>query len=178
MKKRIIKICAVCFICFIICFQSLVYASAYSEDYPDYLGIGNCAFVECNSNIGAGVVVLPIECRMDKVSLYQTNLQNVSDGYISGKFVTYDGTSTDIRAQSLGNFQYIIRSGYNTEYQDLVITTVTNTNINFSLAEDTEENNVIVLSDFDKTILTCVLLNMIITALTSLFIVLYRGRKL
>lgn len=178
MKKRIIKICAAFFISLIICLQFLVCASAYSEEYPDYLGIGNCAFVECNSNIGAGVVVLPIECRKDKVSLYQTNLQNVSDGYISGKFVTYDGTSTDIRAQSLGNFQYTIRTGYNTEYQDLVITTVTNTNINFSLAEDTKENTVAVINDFEKTLLTCVLLNMIITALTSLFIVLSRSKKI
>lgn len=167
MKKRIIKICAVCFISLIICLQFLVYASAYFEEYPDYLGIGNCAFVECNSNIGAGVVVLPIECRKDKVSLYQTNLQNVSDSYISGKFVTYDGTSTDIRAQSLGNFQYTIRSGYNTEYQDLVITTVTNTNINFSLAEDTEENTVIVLSKEEQIGLAVFLIVSILLMLAS-----------
>lgn len=177
MKKRIIKICAVCFISLIICSQFLVCASAYSEDYPDYLDIGNCAFIECNTNIGAGTFVFPIECRENKISFYNSYIQNVTGSYISGKFILYDNTVYDVRGQNLSNFQYIYKSGYNTEYRDISINSITNTNINFSLANDTRENTVVVLSDFDKTILTCVLLDMTLTALITLFLLLYRGGK-
>ena len=178
MKKRIVKICAVCFISLIICSQFLVCVSAYSEDYPDYLSYGNCAFIECNSNLGAGVVVLPIECRKDCLSLYNTYLQNVSSDYIYGKFVLSDGSSTDLRGSSLSNFQYSVRNGYSTTYVDFTVSSITNTNICFSLANDTLENSVVVMSGFEKTLLTCVLFNLLITALTSLFFVLFRSRKI
>lgn len=177
MKKRIIKICAVCFISLIICSQFLVCASAYSEDYPDYLSIGNCAFIECNTNIGAGTFVFPIECRENKISFYNSYLQNVTGSYISGKFILYDNTVYDVRGQNLSNFQYIYKTGYNTEYRDISINSITNTNINFSLANYTRENTVVVLSDFDKIILTCVLLDMSLTVLITLFLILYRGKK-
>ena len=129
MKKRIIKICAVCFISLIICLQFLVYASAYSEDYPDYLDIGNCAFIECNTNIGAGTFVFPLDCREDKISYFNSYLQNVTGSYISGKFILYDNTVYDVRAQNLSNFQYIYKNGYNTEYRDISVNSITNTNI-------------------------------------------------
>lgn len=169
MKKRIIKICAVCFISLIICSQFLVCASAYSEDYPDYLSIGNCAFIECNTNIGAGTFVFPIECRENKISFYNSYLQNVTGSYISGKFILYDNTVYDVRGQNLSNFQYIYKSGYNTEYRDITINSITNTNIDFSLANDTRENTVVVLSDFDKIIVTCVLYLFIALLLLSFF---------
>lgn len=177
MKKKVIKICAVCFICFIICFQSLVYASAYSEDYPNYLGIGNCAFIECNTNIGAGTFVFPIECRENKISFYNSYLQNVTGSSISGKFIKYDGTTYEIRGQRLSNFQYVYSNGFNTEYRDFSVNSITNTNIKFSLANDTRENTVVVLNDFEKIILTCFLANMTLTALVTQFIILFRGRK-
>lgn len=176
MNKRIIKICAVCFICFIICFQSLVYASAYSEDYPDYLDIGNCAFIECNTNIGAGTFVFPIECRENKISFYNSRLQNVTGSYISGKFILYNNTVYDVRGEDLSNFQYLYRTGFNTEYRDITINSITNTNMNFSLANDTRENTVVVLNDSDKIILTFVLSNMLLTTFIFLFLII-RGRK-
>lgn len=153
MKKRIIKICAVCFISLIIFSQFLICSSAYSEDYPDYLNIGNCAFIECNTNIGAGTFVFPLDCRENKISFYNSYLQNVTGSYISGKFILYDNTVYDIRGQGLSNFQYIYKSGYNTEYRDISINSITNTNIKFSLANDTVENTVTVLGGTDKLIL-------------------------
>lgn len=177
MNKRIIKICAVCFICFIICFQSLVYASAYSEDYPDYLDIGNCAFIECNTNIGAGTFVFPIECRKDKISFYNSYLQNVTGSYISGKFILYNNTVYDVRGQNLSNFQYIYKTGYNTEYRDITINSITNTNIKFSLANDTIENTVTVFDSFQQTLLSCILFSLMFIFVISFFVVLFRGRK-
>lgn len=169
MKKRIIKICAVCFISLIICSQFLVCAFAYSEDYPDYLSIGNCAFIECNTNIGAGTFVFPIECRENKISFYNSYLQNVTGSYISGKFILYDNTVYDVRGQNLSNFQYIYKSGYNTEYRDISINSITNTNIKFSLANDTEENSVTVFDTYQKSLLVCLLLCALLPVLLALF---------
>lgn len=177
MKKRIIKICVVCFIIFIICFQSLICASAYSEDYPDYLTIGNCSFIECNTSIGSGTFIFPIECRENKISYYNSYLQNVTGSNIYGNFIKYDGTIYEIRGQDLSNFQYLYRTNYVNEYRDISVNSITNTNIKFSLANDTRENTVVVLNDFEKIILTCVLLYMALTALIALFIILFRGRK-
>lgn len=177
MKKRIIKICAICFISLIICLQSLICSFAYSEDYPDYLNIGNCAFIECNTSIGAGTFVFPIECRENKICFYNSYLQNVTGSNIYGNFIKYDGTTYEIRGQDLSNFQYLYRTNYVNEYRDISVNSITNTNIKFSLANDTRENTVVVLNDFEKIYLTCVLLNMALTALIALFIILFRGRK-
>lgn len=170
MKKRIIKICVICFISLIICSQFLVCASAYSEDYPDYLSIGNCAFIECNTNIGAGTFVFPIECRENKISFYNSYLQNVTGSYISGKFILYDNTVYDVRGQGLSNFQYIYKNGYNTEYRDISVNSITNTNIKFSLANDTKENNIFCINDTDKLIIACILSFIVVFAfLTSIY---------
>lgn len=177
MKKRIVKICVICFISLIICSQFLVCASAYSEDYPDYLSIGNCAFIECNTNIGAGTFVFPIECRENKISFYNSYLQNVTGSYISGKFILYDNTVYDVRGQNLSNFQYIYKSGYNTEYRDISINSITNTNIKFSLANDTRENTVTVFDDFQQALLSCVLISFLVGSLVALFVVFFRGRN-
>lgn len=179
MNKRIVKICAICFICFIICFQSLVYASAYSEDYPDYLDIGNCAFIECNTNIGVGTFVFPIECRENKISLYNSYLQNVTGSNIYGKFIKYDGTTYEIRGQDLSNFQYLYRTNYVNEYRDISLNSITNTNIKFSLANDTSENTVTVLDDSQQTLLFYILISFSIFCLVALFVTFFfRGKKL
>lgn len=177
MNKRIVKICAICFICFIICFQSLVYASAYSEDYPDYLNIGNCAFIECNTNIGAGTFVFPIECRENKISLYNSYLQNVTGSSIYGKFILYNNTVYDVRGKNLSNFQYVYNTGFNSEYRDITVNSITNTNIKFSLANDSRENTVTVFNDFEQTLLFCILISSSVISLVALFVAFFRGRK-
>lgn len=126
-------LCSVGFsIILIICLAFQGMCSDLSSALPDYLNHSSGSFVECETNLGKGVFVLPISTFENTIGFTRSgNLYNISNSTVSGLFITSNGTEYNVRAQSLNCFQYQSdNTSWGGTYIDITVESVLSTNIN------------------------------------------------
>lgn len=177
--KRKVKI--LCSLGFIILYITLLCCPAYAVDYgvqyPDYVPQSSGCFIECNSNIGKGCLLLPYEFVDNSIGYYNNNqFCNLTKSTINGVFITENGTSYSIRCTALGGFQYVYSTGYQSSYQDLTFNSIYNTNCTFLTENSENQNNVYHLSDTDKIIISLIVLIMFFNFF-ELSVLIIRGKS-
>lgn len=158
MKGKKIK-CLICSAIFTLLFIGLLcfptFAAEYGRQYPAYLKQSAGCFVECQTNIGKGTVVLPRNYQYNYIGFSGkgSNIMNLQSTSISGQFVLEDGASYDVRASGFSTFQYYNSNGNWGSYYDLTISSIYNTNIQF-IDEQSDRGNVIYnFSNYEKFII-------------------------
>ena len=157
MNKRLKKCLSIFILSFVILLTFTIISVAYSEAYPEYLDNYNCAFIECDCNLGNGTLVLPIKCRENVISqTKQGQFFNLSESTVNGYFILNNGTKYTVRGSSLENFKYSRQQGYQNIWQDITFKNILNTNIRFSFdnSNNIKENTVFPISEIDQVILT------------------------
>ena len=125
------KVC-VCIISFVILLIFHITPYAYSNQYPSYLGSEYCAYIECNTNLGRGALIIPVNYQYDYLSIENGQIINLGTSTISTRFILQNGTVYDVRCQYLNHFEYRYTSGYQILYADINITKIYNTNCNIN----------------------------------------------
>ena len=129
-EKVIKKVLSVLLV-LLLCSAFVVSASAVGGDYPVYSPVSGGAFVECQTVLGRGVLVLPINYRSESIGFIGTgnSLCNLLSSTINGYFYTEAGVQYVVRATRQAVFEYSTVSGYQTYYTDLDVTQIYNTNV-------------------------------------------------
>ena len=129
---------------------------AYSNVFPDYLGIEYCAYIEVNTNLGKGAIIIPSNYQYDYLTIDSNGqIINLNSSTISTRFILQNGTQYDVRAQSLSNFQYRYTSGYQTLYDDINISTIYNTNCNINSYISNSYDRVYHFTTFEIIVICC-----------------------
>lgn len=142
-----------------LCFPA--YAAEYGRQYPAYLKQSAACFVECQTNLGKGSIVLPQNYQYNYLGFsgQGSNIMNLQSSSISGQFVQENGTSYEVRASGFSTFQYYYSNGSWGSYYDLTVSQIYNTNIQFTDEQDDRGNIIYNFSNFQKFLLViCTLL--------------------
>ena len=138
-----------------------VYAAEYGTTYPDYVKQSSACFVECDTSLGKGALVFPVNYKKDCIGFYGksgTDLFNITSSTISGQFVLTNGTTYNVRAQGFSKFQYQTQDGYYNNYTDLNISQIYNTNVQLSDEQSDRENSIFDFSMYEKFIISLILI--------------------
>lgn len=108
------------------------FAIYYPNEYPDYIPFVGGKYIEVNTSIGVGTIIVSSSVPDRYLSLGRNNsyIYNSSSSTIQGVFRLANGTDYSIRFPSFDVAQYYT-SGYNPTYTTLTITEILNTNIEF-----------------------------------------------
>lgn len=157
MKGRKIK-CSIFSAIFIFLFIGLLcfptYAADYGRQYPPYLKQSAACFVECQTNLGKGTVVLPQNYQYNYIGFSGkgSNIMNLQSSSISGQFVLENGTSYEVRASGFSTFQYYDSNGNWGSYYDLTVSQIYNTNVQFADDQGDRGNVIYNFSNYQKFI--------------------------
>lgn len=140
LKKCLIpSIVIVCVLFITLSFPS--FAAEYGEAYPSYVEQSGGCFIECQTNLGKGTILLPVNFVNNSLGFKGNgkNLMNITSGTINGYLTLERGgnTSYTVRATNYSTFQYRNEQGMN-QYNDLTVTEIYNTNCFF--VDNTELN--------------------------------------
>lgn len=118
-------------------------AQQYNTNYPSYIPYVGAKFVEVNSSLGVGSVILSGTLQENSISIGRgsSNLYNCTSSNISGIFRTAQGVDYNIRATAYNEFQYAVSSGYQTTYYDLDVSQILATNIEFKDYSGSDKQN-------------------------------------
>lgn len=157
MKGKIFKclICSAMFTLFFIvslCFPT--FAAEYGKQYPAYLKQSAGCFIECQTNLGKGTIVIPRNYQYDFIGFSGSgsNIMNLQSSSISGQFVLENGTSYDVRASGFSTFQYYSNSGNWGSYYDLTVSKIYNTNVQFTDEQGDRGNVIYNFSNYQKIV--------------------------
>ena len=142
-----------------------VYAADYGTTYPQYVKQSNACFIECDTALGKGSIVLPVNYKRDYIGFYGStgfDVMNLYSTTISGQFVLENGTTYSIRAQGFSKFQYQTDEGYYNNYYDLNVSNIYNTNVMFSDNLSDRVNTVFDFSLFEQFLLSVLVLFFIV----------------
>lgn len=133
-----------------------VYAAEYGETYPNYLNQSSACFVECNTSLGKGSIVIPVNYRYDYLGFYGNgnDLMNCTTSTINGQFVLTNGNTYTIRAQSFSKFQYQSTNGYYNEWYDLNVSNILNTNVQLDDEKGDRGNIIYDFSMYEKIVIS------------------------
>lgn len=136
-----------------LCFPT--FAAEYGRQYPEYLKQSSACFVECQTNLGKGAIVLPRNYQYDYIGFSGkgSNIMNLQSSSISGQFVLENGTSYEVRASGFSTFQYYDSNGNWGSYYDLTVSQIYNTNIQFTDEQGNRGNVIYNYSNFQKFLL-------------------------
>lgn len=138
-----------------------VYSAEYGATYPDYVPQSSACFVECNTSLGKGALVFPVNYKEDCIGFYGSSgsdLMNCTSSTISGQFILTNGTTYTVRASGFSKFQYQTQDGYYNNYTDLNISQIQNTNVQFKDELSDRENSIYDFSIFEKLIISLILI--------------------
>lgn len=70
-----------------LCFPT--YAAEYGRQYPEYLNQSSGCFIECQTNLGKGSIILPRNYQYEYIGFSGSgsNVMNIQSSSISGQFV-------------------------------------------------------------------------------------------
>ena len=132
-KKVCLSFCVTLILLFTVSLCCPIYAAEYGGQYPAYLEQSGSCFIECQTNLGRGTIVVPLNYTNDTFGFYGDGGQvmNLTSYTISGYFVTQSGTTYEMRFTSFSTPQYVYSSDWSSRYQDLTVTAIYNTNVSF-----------------------------------------------
>lgn len=138
-----------------------VYAAEYGSEYPDYVKFSGGAYIEVQSAIGRGTIVLQDTYKTGYIGFTGDSyyLCNLSNSTITGRFVTTNGTVYNCRFSSFEAPQYYQDSGMSGQWRYLNTSDVLNTNVELIDLTDKDRGNLIDIFDhnvFYYTILALV----------------------
>lgn len=131
-----------------LCFPS--FAEEYGAHYPSYVNQSGGCFIECQTNLGKGTLILPVNYCENTFGFSGEyyNVMNITNGTVSGYFVLENGTSYNARASSFSTFQYQSNEDYYSRWYDLTVSQIYNTNAQFTDNNGDRGNSVF---DLDTT---------------------------
>ena len=162
--------CLICSVIFTLLFIGLLcfptFAAEYGKQYPAYLKQSGGCFIECQTNLGKGSIVLPRNYQYEYIGFSGTgsNVMNIQSSSISGQLVLENGTSYDVRANGFSTFQYYSYSGNWGSYYDLNVTKIYNTNVQFTDEQGDRGNVIYNFSNYQRflvvigTLIFCLIL--------------------
>lgn len=105
----------------------------YPNEYPDYIPFVGAKYIEVNTSIGVGTIIVPssIPDRYLSVGSSNSYIYNTTSSTISGVFRLRNGTDYSLRFSAFDVAQYYTAGSYNPTYNTLTITEILNTNIEF-----------------------------------------------
>lgn len=150
------------FISLFLFFVSVLPASAvyYEDTFPsDETGLTGGLFIECSTNIGDAVIVIPYNFKNDTFTFSTSgNIFNASSTSISGALYL-NGSQYTVRWAGYSYPQYRLSdTGYT--YTDLVINSVSDTNVVFITDNEELSNDNYYLSVYEKIVISflCIIL--------------------
>lgn len=165
MKGKKIK-CLICSAIFTLLFIASLcfptYAAEYGKQYPAYLNQSAACFVECQTNLGKGTIVIPCNYQYEYIGFSGSgsNLMNLQSSSISGQFVLENGTSYEVRASGFSTFQYYNNSGNWGSYYDLTVSQIYNTNVQFTDDKSDRGNVIYNFSNYQKFVVVLLSLSL------------------
>lgn len=151
-------------LCFPVC------AEEYGAQYPSYVNQSAGCFIECETNLGKGSIIIPIDFCKDTFGFLggQYNVMNITNNTVSGYFVLENGTSYNVRASGFSTFQYQSKDDYYSRYYDLTVSKIYNTNAQFSDKVSDRGNAIFDLSLSDCLLIIIVLFLLLIPIVLGL----------
>lgn len=121
----------VCFLVMAFLLNVNCFAVSWGRDYPSYVDQSAAAFIECQTVLGKGSIILPLNYQENTIGFYGSgnNLCNLLSSTVNGIFVTESGNQYTVRATRNNYFEYSTSSGYSTYYTDLNVTQIYNSNV-------------------------------------------------
>jgi len=159
-----------------LCFPT--YAAEYGRQYPAYLNQSSGCFIECQTNLGKGSIILPRNYQYEYIGFSGSgsNVMNIQSTSISGQFVLENGTFYEVRASGFSTFQYYDNKGNWGSYYDLTVSKIYNTNVQFTDEQEDRGNVIYNFSNYEKFVV--VLFSLLLCAYV-LFVIFYlRTREL
>lgn len=150
MKKKILTILLT-----LVCVMSLpvtAFGADYGNEYPTYVKYSGGAYIEVQSTIGRGTIVLQDSYKSGFIGFTGNNyyLCNLSNSTITGRFILTNGTVYNCRFSAFEAPQYQTDSITNREWRYLNTTQIYNTNCEFIDNTSLERDNKIDLFDSDE----------------------------
>lgn len=142
-------------------------AYTYGSSYPDYLPFVGAHYIEVQSSLGRGSIIVSttVPDRSLSVSSINSNIYNTTNSNISGVFRTENGSDYSIRFPSFSYPEYAVTSGYNTSWTPLTVSQILNTNFQFVDFKNSDKQNDTFIftdnlqrADFVFNVLFCALL--------------------
>lgn len=126
----------ICVIAVLVVFLQLMVVGvyAYGNEYPAYSTVSGGAWVECNTILGRGVLIIPVDYLNQSLGFTGSGykLLNCMNSTINGIFICQNGTQYTVRATRFNYIEYVSSTGGGgTTYSDLNISTIYNTNMEF-----------------------------------------------
>lgn len=146
-------------------------AYTYGSDYPNYLPFVGAHYIEVQSSLGRGSIIVSttVPDRSLSVSSINSNIYNTTHSNISGVFRTENGTDYSIRFPSFSYPEYAVINGYNTTWNPLTVSQIYNTNFQFVDFKNSDKQNDTFIftdnlqrADFVFNVLFCTLLVVIV----------------
>lgn len=133
-----------------LCFPS--FAEEYGAQYPNYVNQSGGCFIECQTNLGKGTLILPVNYCEDTFGFSgeHYNVMNITNSTVSGYFVLENGTSYNARASSFSTFQYQSNEDYYSRWYDLTVSQIYNTNAQFTDNNGDRGNSIFNLSRVEQ----------------------------
>lgn len=143
-----------------LCFPT--YAAEYGKQYPAYLKQSAGCFIECQTNLGKGSIILPRNYQYEYIGFSGSgsNVMNLQSSSISGQFVLENGTSYEVRASGFSTFQYYSNSGNWGSYYDLTVSQIYNTNVQFTDEQGDRGNVIYNFSNYEKFVVVLLSLSL------------------
>lgn len=153
-----------------LCFPS--FAEEYGAHYPSYVNQSGGCFIECQTNLGKGTLILPVNYCEDTFGFSgeHYNVMNITNGTVSGCFVLENGTSYNAHASSFSTFQYQSNEDYYSRWYDLTVSQIYNTNAQFTDNNGDRGNSIfqLNLSDYFALFLCLLVLVLIVIQIFKL----------
>lgn len=150
MKKKILTVLLTLFC--VISLPVTAFAAEYGNEYPTYVKYSGGVYIEVQSSIGRGTIVLQDSYKSGIIGFTGNNyyLCNLSNSTITGRFILTNGTVYTCRFSAFEAPQYQTDSITNREWRYLNTTQIYNTNCEFIDNTSLERNNKIDLFDTDE----------------------------
>ena len=174
--RRGAALITVCFI-FLLLLCAPAFAYTYGSDYPDYLPSVGLKYVEVQSSLGRGSVIVSSTIPDTSIALssVNNNLYNTSGSNISGIFRTTNGTDYTIRFTGYSYPEYATTTGYNTVWTPLTVSEIYNTNFKFvDYKNMNKQNDTFFVTDNVQRLYIVSFLLVVISSFINIFILLFR----
>lgn len=174
--RRGAALISVCFFfLLLICIPAFAYT--YGSDYPDYLPSVGLKYVEVQSSLGRGSVIVSSTISDTSLSLssVNNNIYNTTGSNISGIFRLSNGTDYTIRFTSYSYPEYATTTGYNTVWTPLTVSEIYNTNFKFvDYKNMNKQNDTFFVTDNVQRLYIVSFLLVVISSFINIFILLFR----
>lgn len=174
--RRGAALITVCFI-FLLLLCAPAFAYTYGSVYPDYLPSVGLKYVEVQSSLGRGSVIVSSSIPDTSLALssVNNNLYNTTGSNISGIFRLSNGTDYTIRFTSYSYPEYATTSGYNTVWTALTVSEIYNTNFKFvDYKNMNKQNDTFFVTDNVQRLYISLFIVVIIVSLFNMLILLCR----